>query len=60
MNEKDLQCWIAIDKENIVLTGHCTCMAGLGEVCSHTTALLFLVADRKEIAKPTNSSNDVS
>lgn len=48
LNKKDLNCWAAIDRENIVLTGHCTCMAGAGEVCTHVTALLFLVVDGTE------------
>lgn len=28
-------------KDGMVLCGHCTCKAGLGEVCSHITALLY-------------------
>ena len=43
MNEKPCQCWTVIDNQEIVLCGHCTCIAGLGEVCSHIGAVLFTV-----------------
>ena len=33
--------WVAVEPNGIVLSAHCTCMAGLGEVCSHIAALLF-------------------
>lgn len=33
--------WIAAKKEGTIFCGHCTCMAGLGEACSHIGALLF-------------------
>lgn len=36
-----LKPWVVIDKSGIVLCAHCTCMAGLGEVCSHVGAMLF-------------------
>ena len=36
-----LRPWVAIEKNGSVLCGHCTCMAGLGEACSHIAALLF-------------------
>lgn len=29
--------------DGIVLTAHCTCMAGVGEACSHIGACLFAV-----------------
>lgn len=32
-----------VDKEGIVLTAHCDCMAGLGEVCRHVGAVLFVL-----------------
>lgn len=57
MNEKPLQCWVALDNDNVVLTGHCKCMAGQGEVCTHTTALLFLVADLAEKVNAANRSD---
>lgn len=30
-----------VDRDGTVVCGHCTCKAGLGEVCSHVTALLY-------------------
>lgn len=36
-----LDTWIIINKDGSVSNGHCTCMAGNSEVCSHIGALLF-------------------
>ena len=36
-----LKPWIAAKMEGTIICGHCTCMAGLGEACSHIAALLF-------------------
>ena len=33
--------WIAAKRSGMILFSHCTCMAGLGEACSHVAALLF-------------------
>ena len=33
--------WVVAKKEGTVVMGHCTCMAGLGEACSHIGAVLF-------------------
>lgn len=39
---KTLICpWIAAKMCGTILCAHCTCMAGLGEACSHIAALLF-------------------
>lgn len=38
MNDKDLSCWLTFEADGSILSAHCTCMAGLGEVCSHTAA----------------------
>ena len=36
--------WTALEQSGIVACAHCTCMAGLGEVCSHIiAAVLFLM-----------------
>ena len=43
MNATTLKPWIIAEKDGIVLAGHCDCMAGLGEVCSHVGAVLFYV-----------------
>ena len=36
-----LKIWVATKENGEVLCGHCTCMAGLGEACSHVAAVLF-------------------
>ncbi|VDI16885.1 Hypothetical predicted protein [Mytilus galloprovincialis] len=42
--DKPHQPWVYLDKRTgTVYCAHCTCMAGLGEVCSHVAALLFKV-----------------
>ena len=38
-----LKPWFAAEKGGMVICAHCTCMAGLGEACSHVSALLFAV-----------------
>jgi hypothetical protein len=34
-------CWIVCEQSGIILHAHCTCVAGLGETCSHVAATLF-------------------
>ena len=34
---------VAARNEGSILCAHCSCMAGLGEVCSHMGALLFIL-----------------
>lgn len=41
LNEKDLIPWILCKNDGEVLCANCTCMAGLGEVCSHAAAIMF-------------------
>jgi len=36
-----LKVWVAIKQTGEVICAHCTCMAGLGEACSHIAAVLF-------------------
>ena len=43
LNEAPLIPWLAVQKNGTVLTAHCNCLAGLGEVCSHVGAVLFTV-----------------
>jgi len=33
--------WVLCKVDGTVVAGHCTCMASLGEVCSHVAAILF-------------------
>ena len=40
-NETPVKVWLATAQDGEILFGHCTCMAGLGEVCSHVGATLY-------------------
>ena len=35
--------WICVKGDGESLYGHCSCMAGLGEVCSHVAPIMFYV-----------------
>ncbi len=41
ISDTPLRPWVAIQKDGQVISAHCTCMAGLSEVCSHIAATLF-------------------
>lgn len=43
MNETPLLPWLIAETDGSVISAHCTCMAGTGEVCSHVGAVLFAV-----------------
>ena len=43
VSSPSLQPWIIAKHNGAVVCGHCTCMAGLGETCSHIGALLYWV-----------------
>ncbi|XP_070384023.1 uncharacterized protein [Dermacentor albipictus] len=43
LGERPLKVWILCKDGGAVLTAHCTCMAGVGEACSHVGACLFAV-----------------
>ena len=49
--------WIALEQSCIILCAHCTCMAGLGEVCSHIAAILFLMEANTKIKANTSSTS---
>lgn len=38
-----LRPWVIAQRDGIILAAHCTCMAGLGETCSHVGAVLFAI-----------------
>ena len=40
-NETPLICWIIIEDSGEICCAHCNCMAGLGETCTHISAVLF-------------------
>ena len=41
IREKPLEPWVIIKKDEGIESSHCTCMAGMGECCSHVGAVLF-------------------
>ena len=43
MSEKPLTPWVICEGTGKILTGHCDCMAGLGESCSHVASLLWAI-----------------
>ena len=43
MREKPLLPCVICEASGEVLTGHCNCMAGLGETCSHVASLLWAI-----------------
>ena len=43
MSEKPLTPWIIANEDGRILAGHCDCMAGLGETCSHVASLLWVI-----------------
>ena len=51
VSSAELQPWVAADMDGSVLCAHCTCMAGLGEACSHIAALLFTLVARTDFVK---------
>jgi len=47
-----LKVWVAIKSEGTILCAHCTCMAGLGEACSHVAAALYAVYENTKVILP--------
>ena len=41
LREKAVSTWIIAKTEEIIVSSHCDCMAGLNETCSHVAATLF-------------------
>ncbi|KAJ8909797.1 hypothetical protein NQ315_015317 [Exocentrus adspersus] len=41
MTEAPLKVWLICEEDGSVRNGHCTCMAGAGEACSHVAAILY-------------------
>ena len=52
-----LKPWVAAEKGGTVLCAHCTCMAGLGESCSHIAALLFAAKAFTKLSKGTSCTS---
>lgn len=45
LNWPPLNAWVLCENEGYVLCAHCSCMAGLGEACSHVGAVLFAIEE---------------
>ena len=43
--------WIGVEKSGTIICGHCDCMAGLGEACSHVAAILFTLEANAQARK---------
>jgi hypothetical protein len=41
VNNTPHSAWAAVKRCGIVINGHCICMAGLSETCSHVASILF-------------------
>jgi len=53
-----LKVWVITKQDGEVITAHCTCMAGLGEACSHAAAVLF-AAEANALTKSQFSSTSL-
>ena len=50
--------WIIISPDGSISSAHCTCVAGLGEVCSHSAGILFALNSRCLAKEDTESCNE--
>lgn len=51
LSTEPLRPWVAVEKDSLVVCGHCNCVAGLGEACSHISALLFTLDANSQVKK---------
>ena len=51
VREKPLLPWAIIKKDGCIEAAHCTCMAGLGEACTHIGAMLWAISAAVTIHK---------
>jgi hypothetical protein len=56
--ETPLKAWILNEKNGDIQFGHCNCMAGLSEGCSHIGALLFAVEASVRFKKSTTCTQE--
>jgi hypothetical protein len=52
--------WAVIEENGSVLVTHCTCMAGLGEACSHIAAILMCVVHAAERRRQSGENSCIS
>ena len=43
MRENPLLPWVIVESSGKIISGHCNCVAGLGETCSHVASLLWAI-----------------
>ena len=55
LSDTPLKVWVAVKENGEVVCAHCNCMAGLGEVCSHVTAVLFTAEANTQVKNRTSS-----
>lgn len=53
-----LKVWVLCEGDGTIITAHCTCIAGLGEVCSHVAATLYAIESMVRY-KSTSSKTDL-
>ena len=53
-----LKVWVVVNDNGVVISAHCTCMAGMGEACAHVGAVLF-TAEANTKAKHQMSSTSL-
>ena len=51
LSEPPLQVWVICEESGAIESGHCNCMAGLAESCSHVGATLFALHAATNINK---------
>ena len=49
LRETPLKPWIIAERSGKVLAGHCDCIAGIGETCTHVSALMFYIDTKVRI-----------
>lgn len=59
LSSTPLKTWAAAEMRGTVLCAHCTCMAGLGEACSHIAAVLFAVEANTRIRSNVSCTSEL-
>ena len=53
VTQAQLRPWFAAEKSGTIICAHCSCMVGLGETCSHISALLFAAEAHTRLVRNT-------
>ena len=57
LSQPSLHPWRAAEKIGTIVCAHCTCIAGVGEACSHIAALLFAAETNIQMMKNTSCTS---